>query len=189
MTHRSYGRSPREARPVTIEPGFTKHAEGSALISFGDTRVICTASVEPGVPGWMRGSGKGWITAEYGMLPRATHTRSDREAARGRVGEEEQHVPGPRVAEQPVEGPVREPEQPALDVRRRLRLGPERVRVGPGRRALLELVADEPERVGELEVVARRSLAVARGGTGEIAVVRVPDRRPGGEDAAGEKER
>ena len=72
MPERSYGRSPRNERPVTIEPGYTKHAEGSALISFGDTRVICTASVEPGVPGWMRGSGKGWITAEYGMLPRAT---------------------------------------------------------------------------------------------------------------------
>ena len=92
MTHRSYGRSPREARPVTIEPGFTKHAEGSALISFGDTRVICTASVEPGVPGWMRGSGKGWITAEYGMLPRATHTRSDREAARGRQSGRSQEI-------------------------------------------------------------------------------------------------
>ena len=92
MTHRSYGRSPREARPVTIEPGFTKHAEGSALISFGDTRVICTASVEPGVPGWMRGSGKGWITAEYGMLPRATHTRSAREAARGRQSGRSQEI-------------------------------------------------------------------------------------------------
>ncbi len=92
MTHRSYGRSPREARPVTIEPGFTKHAEGSVLISFGDTRVICTASVEPGVPGWMRGSGKGWITAEYGMLPRATHTRGDREATRGRQSGRSQEI-------------------------------------------------------------------------------------------------
>ncbi len=92
MPERSYGRSPREARPVTIEPGFTKHAEGSALISFGDTRVICTASVEPGVPGWMRGSGKGWITAEYGMLPRATHTRGDREAARGRQSGRTQEI-------------------------------------------------------------------------------------------------
>ncbi|TAK76976.1 MAG: ribonuclease PH [Dehalococcoidia bacterium] len=92
MTHRSYGRSPREARAVTIEPGFTKHAEGSVLISFGDTRVICTASVEPGVPGWMRGSGKGWITAEYGMLPRATHTRGDREATRGRQSGRSQEI-------------------------------------------------------------------------------------------------
>lgn len=92
MPERTYGRSPREARPVTIEPGFTKHAEGSALISFGDTRVICTASVEPSVPGWMRGSGKGWITAEYGMLPRATHTRGDREAARGRQSGRSQEI-------------------------------------------------------------------------------------------------
>ena len=92
MPERTYGRSPREARPVTIEPGFTKHAEGSALISFGDTRVICTASVEPGVPGWMRGSGRGWITAEYGMLPRATHTRGDREAARGRQSGRTQEI-------------------------------------------------------------------------------------------------
>jgi len=90
--HRSYDRGPREARPVTIEPGFTKHAEGSALVSFGDTRVICTASVEPGVPGWMRGSGKGWVTAEYGMLPRSTHTRSDREAARGRQSGRTQEI-------------------------------------------------------------------------------------------------
>ena len=92
MPERAYGRSPRNERPVTIEPGYTKHAEGSALISFGDTRVICTASVEPGVPGWMRGSGKGWITAEYGMLPRATHTRGDREAARGRQSGRTQEI-------------------------------------------------------------------------------------------------
>ena len=92
MAERSFGRSPREERPVTIEPGFTKHAEGSALISFGDTRVICTASVEPGVPGWMRGSGKGWITAEYGMLPRATTTRNQRESTAGRVGGRTQEI-------------------------------------------------------------------------------------------------
>jgi len=83
---RSYDRTPREARPVTIEPGVMKHAEGSALISFGDTKVLCSASVEPRVPGWLRGTGQGWVTAEYGMLPRATNTRSEREAARGKQG-------------------------------------------------------------------------------------------------------
>ncbi|GMU41753.1 MAG: ribonuclease PH [Chloroflexota bacterium] len=89
---RSHGRGLREARPVTIEPGFVKHAEGSVLITVGDTRVICTASMEAGVPGWMRGQGRGWLTAEYGMLPRATHTRSDREAARGRQGGRTQEI-------------------------------------------------------------------------------------------------
>lgn len=92
MFQRSYDRAPREARPVTIEPGIIRHAEGSALVSFGDTKVICTASVEPGVPGWLRGSGQGWITAEYGMLPRSTHTRSAREAARGRQGGRTQEI-------------------------------------------------------------------------------------------------
>ena len=83
---RSFDRSTREARPITIEPGYLKHAEGSALIAFGDTKVLCTASVEAGVPGWLRGSGQGWLTAEYGMLPRATNTRNEREAARGKQG-------------------------------------------------------------------------------------------------------
>ena len=86
MFQRSFDRGPHEARPVTIEPGYLKQAEGSALIAFGDTKVLCTASVEPGVPGWLRGSGQGWVTAEYGMLPRATNTRNEREAARGRQG-------------------------------------------------------------------------------------------------------
>ncbi len=85
-TRRSFDRSTREARPITIEPGYLKHAEGSALIATGDTRVLCTASVETSVPGWLRGRGEGWVTAEYGMLPRATNTRNDREAARGRQG-------------------------------------------------------------------------------------------------------
>ena len=71
-------------RPVRIERKFTRHAEGSVLVAFGDTRVICTASVEEKVPGFLRGKGQGWVTAEYGMLPRATHTRGDREAARGK---------------------------------------------------------------------------------------------------------
>src|SRR5690606_10968883 len=69
---------------VQLLRGYTKHAEGSVLVSFGDTRVLCTASVEVGVPGFLRGKGQGWVTAEYGMLPRATHTRSSREAARGK---------------------------------------------------------------------------------------------------------
>ena len=83
---RPSGRAPDQLRPVTIERGFTRHAEGSVLIAFGDTRVLCTASVENKVPGFLRGKGEGWVTAEYGMLPRATHTRSDREAARGKQG-------------------------------------------------------------------------------------------------------
>jgi len=80
------GRRPRELRPVVITPHFLRHAEGSALIALGLTRVLCAASVEEGVPPFLRGSGRGWVTAEYGMLPRATHTRADREATRGRVG-------------------------------------------------------------------------------------------------------
>src|SRR6476619_1521008 len=81
---RSGGRAPSALRDVRIDTGFTKHAEGSVLVSFGDTRVLCTATAEEKVPGWLKGGGKGWVTAEYGMLPRATHTRSDREAARGK---------------------------------------------------------------------------------------------------------
>jgi ribonuclease PH len=73
-------------REVRFVPDFTKHAEGSVLASFGDTQVLCTASIEERVPGWMRGKGSGWVTGEYGMLPRATHTRSGREAARGKQG-------------------------------------------------------------------------------------------------------
>jgi ribonuclease PH len=83
---RPSGRRPDQLRSVTFERDFTKHAAGSVLVSFGDTRVICTASVETSVPGFLRGKGTGWITAEYGMLPGATHTRNDREAARGRQG-------------------------------------------------------------------------------------------------------
>ncbi len=83
---RPSGRAPDELRPVRIERGFTRHAEGSVLVSFGDTRVLCTASVENKVPAFLRGKGEGWVTAEYGMLPRSTHTRSDREAARGKQG-------------------------------------------------------------------------------------------------------
>ena len=81
---RPSGRAPDELRPVRFTRGFTAHAEGSVLVEFGDTRVLCTASVENGVPAFLRNSGQGWVTAEYGMLPRATHTRSAREAARGR---------------------------------------------------------------------------------------------------------
>ncbi len=83
---RSHGRAADALRPVRIERQFTRHAEGSVLVSFGDTRVLCTASVENRVPGFLRGKGEGWVTAEYGMLPRSTHTRSDREAARGKQG-------------------------------------------------------------------------------------------------------
>src|SRR6476469_100452 len=83
---RPSGRAPEQMRGVSIVRGFTRHAEGSVLVAFGDTRVLCTASVENRVPGFLRGKGEGWITAEYGMLPRATHTRNDREAARGKQG-------------------------------------------------------------------------------------------------------
>ncbi|MFT5794124.1 MAG: ribonuclease PH, partial [Saprospiraceae bacterium] len=78
------GRALNALRAVTIERNINKHAEGSALIAFGDTRVICTASVDKGVPSFLRGSGQGWITSEYGMLPRSTNSRMDREAARGK---------------------------------------------------------------------------------------------------------
>jgi ribonuclease PH len=83
---RPSGRAPDEIRPVTIERHFTRYAEGSVLVSFGDTRVLCTASVEERVPPWLRGRGGGWVTAEYSMLPRATAERTAREAARGRQG-------------------------------------------------------------------------------------------------------
>ena len=83
---RPSGRQADQLRTVSIERGFTRHAEGSVLVSFGDTRVLCTASIENRVPGFLRGKGEGWVTAEYGMLPRSTHTRSDREAARGKQG-------------------------------------------------------------------------------------------------------
>ena len=81
---RPSGRQPDQLRPVTLTRNFTRHAEGSVLVCFGDTQVLCTASVLPKVPPHKKGSGEGWVTAEYGMLPRPTHTRPDREAARGK---------------------------------------------------------------------------------------------------------
>src|SRR5690606_4890068 len=83
---RPSGRTPAQLREVGITRGYTRHAEGSVLVAFGGTRVLCTASVENRVPAFLRGKGEGWVTAEYGMLPRATHTRSDREASRGKQG-------------------------------------------------------------------------------------------------------
>ena len=83
---RPSGRDPASMREVRFVTDFTKYAEGSVLASFGDTQVLCTASIEDRVPGWMRGKGSGWVTGEYGMLPRATHTRSGREASRGKQG-------------------------------------------------------------------------------------------------------
>ncbi|VFS41672.1 ribonuclease PH [Enterobacter cancerogenus] len=80
------GRSANQVRPVTLTRNYTKHAEGSVLVEFGDTKVLCTASIEEGVPRFLKGQGQGWITAEYGMLPRATHTRNAREAAKGKQG-------------------------------------------------------------------------------------------------------
>jgi ribonuclease PH len=89
---RPSGRKPDELRAVRIQRGFTKHAEGSVLVEFGDTRVLCTASVEERVPPFLKDSGRGWVTAEYGMLPRATNTRTDREAARGRQSGRTQEI-------------------------------------------------------------------------------------------------
>ncbi len=89
---RSLDRAADSLRPVTLERSYTKHAEGSVLVSFGATRVLCTASVEDRVPPHKRGSGEGWVTAEYGMLPRATHTRSDREAAKGKQSGRTQEI-------------------------------------------------------------------------------------------------
>jgi len=89
---RPSGRAPDQMRAITIETGFTKHAEGSCLISFGDTRVLVTASVEERVPPFLRGKGQGWVTAEYSMLPRATHTRGSREAAKGKQSGRTQEI-------------------------------------------------------------------------------------------------
>ncbi|MCZ4281240.1 ribonuclease PH [Kiloniella laminariae] len=89
---RPSGRNPDQMRQVSIETNFSKHAEGSCLIKFGDTHVLCTASVEDGTPPWLRNTGKGWITAEYGMLPRATHSRSPREAAKGKQSGRTQEI-------------------------------------------------------------------------------------------------
>jgi len=83
---RPSGRTSDQLRKVTIERHYTRHAEGSVLIAFGDTRVLCTASIEDRLPPWLRGKGEGWVTAEYGMLPRATSSRTQREAARGLIG-------------------------------------------------------------------------------------------------------
>jgi ribonuclease PH len=93
MTYqRPHGRAADALRPVTLKRRYTKHAEGSVLVAFGDTQVLCTASVEDKVPPHKRGSGEGWVTAEYGMLPRSTHTRSDREAARGKQSGRTQEI-------------------------------------------------------------------------------------------------
>ena len=89
---RPSGRAPDQMRAITIEPHYTRHAEGSCLIGFGDTKVLVTASVEERVPPWMRGKGQGWVTAEYGMLPRATHTRGNREAAKGKQSGRTQEI-------------------------------------------------------------------------------------------------
>ena len=89
---RPSGRAPDEMRAISIDTGFTLHAEGSCLVSFGETKVICTASVEDRVPPFLRGKGQGWVTAEYGMLPRATHTRGNREAAKGKQSGRTQEI-------------------------------------------------------------------------------------------------
>ena len=89
---RPSGRAPDQLRKVSLEPGFSRHAEGSCLVKFGDTHVLCTASVDERVPPWLRNTGRGWVTAEYGMLPRSTHTRTDREAARGKQSGRTQEI-------------------------------------------------------------------------------------------------
>lgn len=92
ITQRPDGRATDALRPIVISRHFTKHAEGSVLIEFGDTQVICTASIEDKVPGFLKGKGQGWLTAEYGMLPRSTHTRMDREAAKGKQSGRTQEI-------------------------------------------------------------------------------------------------
>ena len=89
---RPSGRAPDQMRTVSLEPGFAKHAEGSCMIRFGDTHVLCAASVEERVPPFLRNTGRGWVTAEYGMLPRSTNTRTDREAARGKQSGRTQEI-------------------------------------------------------------------------------------------------
>ena len=89
---RPSGRSPDQLRPISLDPGFSRYAEGSCLVKFGETHVLCTASVDEKVPPFLRNSGRGWVTAEYGMLPRSTHTRTDREAARGKQSGRTQEI-------------------------------------------------------------------------------------------------
>jgi len=89
---RPSGRAPDQMRVIEMIPGFTRHAEGSCLVKFGDTHVLCNASVEERLPPWLRGKGQGWVTAEYGMLPRATHTRGSREAAKGKQSGRTQEI-------------------------------------------------------------------------------------------------
>src|SRR4030095_3334387 len=89
---RPSGRRPDELRPVRLTRAYTRHAEGSVLVEFGDTKVICTASIEEKVPGFLKGKGQGWMTAEYGMLPRSTHSRMDREAAKGKQSGRTQEI-------------------------------------------------------------------------------------------------
>src|SRR5450759_98360 len=92
MTNRTGGRRTDQLRAMSITRHYTRHAEGSALIECGETRVLCTASVDEGVPGFLKGKGRGWLTAEYGMLPRATNTRTEREAARGKQSGRTQEI-------------------------------------------------------------------------------------------------
>ena len=122
---RPSGRAPDQMRAINMEPGFTRHAEGSCLVSFGDTRVLCTASVETNLPAWLRGKGRGWVTGEYGMLPRATHTRGRREAAGGKQTGPD---PGDPAADRPLPARRRRP--------RGARRAPDhaRLRRHPGRR-------------------------------------------------------
>ncbi|MBU6211437.1 MAG: ribonuclease PH [Gammaproteobacteria bacterium] len=92
MYQRPGGRTPDQMRDVRFQRGYTRHAEGAVMVEFGGTRVLCTATIEEGVPGFLRGKGQGWVTAEYGMLPRATHTRSSREAAKGKQSGRTQEI-------------------------------------------------------------------------------------------------
>jgi ribonuclease PH len=89
---RPSSRAPDQMRVLDMTPGFARHAEGSCLVKFGDTHVLCTASLDPGVPPWLRGQGRGWVTAEYGMLPRSTHSRMAREAAKGKQSGRTQEI-------------------------------------------------------------------------------------------------
>ena len=92
MSKRSDGRTPDQLRPISFQRNWLKNAEGSVLVEFGNTRVLCVASFTPGVPRWLTGKGTGWVTSEYAMLPRATHTRSDRESVKGKLGGRTQEI-------------------------------------------------------------------------------------------------
>ena len=154
MLPRHDGRRPDELRPVSIEPGYLAHAEGSAMVRFGDTWVLCAVSMEDRVPQFLRGSGGGWVTAEYGMLPRATNTRGDREAVRGRQSGRSQEIQ--RLIGRALRSVTN------LDAARRAQLH-RRLRRDPGRRRHAHRVDHgRVRRAGAGAAAARRDAASSR---------------------------